>query len=102
MYSADMCQRFFEGKADDEKSSGPRVHRWTRRREGSKDKAQAGLAINELTPVWAMVRLYFFCNTPGYWTVGRAFVSSGLEIQFLPGGPLSVSFLPSFGQGAAL
>jgi hypothetical protein len=54
------------------------------RREGSKDKAQAGLAINELTPDWAMVRAARF--TPGYRTVGRAFVSVGSEIQLLPGG----------------
>lgn len=73
------------------------LHAGTHRPEGRKDKAQAGLAINELAPVWAMVRLYdCFCNTPGYRTVGLAFVSDGSEVQILPGGPtrdVSISFI---------
>lgn len=44
------------------------------RHGGSKDKAQAGLAINELTPDWAVVRCYWTtCNTPGNRTVGCSF-----------------------------
>jgi hypothetical protein len=79
--------------------AAPTLDAGAHRRGGSKDKAQAGLAANELTPDWAVVRLYrFTCNTPGYWTVGPAFVSTGLEIQFLPGGPLSLSFVPAFGK----
>src|SRR6266496_633977 len=63
----------------------------THRRGGSKDKAHTGLATNEITPVWAVVRADRF--TPGYRTVGRAFVSIGSEIQLLPGGPFPKSAL---------
>lgn len=75
------------------------------RRGGRNEKAQAGLAINELTPDWAVVLPYWSCNTPGYRTVGRAFVSDGSEIQLLPGGPfcnVSVSLIQAFCQGATL
>lgn len=78
------------------------------RRGGRNEKAQAGLAINESIPDWAVVLPYWSATTPGYRTVGRAFVSAGSEIQLLPGGPftkiskLSVSFLQTFCQEVAL
>ena len=65
---------------------------------GAKEKAHAGEGSLVGDP--CMGRGAVLLNNPRLSDIGRAFVSAGSEVQILPGGSLSLSFVRAFCQGA--